>query len=131
MTAPDLRIVGSPSAADIDPSASFFLIVADYDQGFFCVEGQSGTCVRLTVGDTGTGMDRATLARVMEPFFTTKAQGQGTGLGLPMARGFAERAGTHDADTWNRRQQLAERALPVPFRQTRSTSRIRALVSFN
>jgi hypothetical protein len=39
MTAPDLRIVGSPSAADIDPSASFFLIVADYDQGFFCVEG--------------------------------------------------------------------------------------------
>jgi len=39
MTAPDLRIVGSPSAADIDPSASFFLLVADYDQGFFCVEG--------------------------------------------------------------------------------------------
>jgi hypothetical protein len=39
MTAPDLRIVGSPSAADTDPSAPFFLIVADYDQGFFCVEG--------------------------------------------------------------------------------------------
>ena len=32
-------VVGSPSAADIDPFASFFLIVADYDQGFFCVEG--------------------------------------------------------------------------------------------
>ena len=39
MTAPDLRIVGSPSATDTDPSASFFLIVADYDRGFFCVEG--------------------------------------------------------------------------------------------
>ena len=39
MTAPDLRVVGSPPAADTDPSASFFLIVADHDQGFFSVEG--------------------------------------------------------------------------------------------
>jgi hypothetical protein len=39
MTAPDLRIVGNPSAADTDPSESFFLVVADCDQGFFCVEG--------------------------------------------------------------------------------------------
>ena len=39
MTAPDLRIVGSPSAANIDPSAAFFLIVADYDRELFCVEG--------------------------------------------------------------------------------------------
>jgi hypothetical protein len=39
MTAPDLRVVGNPSAADTDPAASFFLIVADYDQRFFCVEG--------------------------------------------------------------------------------------------
>jgi hypothetical protein len=39
MTAPDLRIVRNPPAADTDPSASFFLIVADHDQGFFSVEG--------------------------------------------------------------------------------------------
>jgi hypothetical protein len=39
MTAPDLRIVGNPPEADTNPSASFFLIVADHDQGFFCVEG--------------------------------------------------------------------------------------------
>jgi hypothetical protein len=39
MTAPDLRVVGKPPAAGTDPSASFFLIVADHDQGFFCVEG--------------------------------------------------------------------------------------------
>ena len=39
MTAPDLRIVRSPSAADTDPSASFFLIIADYDRELFCVEG--------------------------------------------------------------------------------------------
>jgi hypothetical protein len=36
MTAPDLRIVGNSSAADTDPSESFFLVVADYDQAFFC-----------------------------------------------------------------------------------------------
>jgi signal transduction histidine kinase/ActR/RegA family two-component response regulator len=53
----------------------------------------SGTYGRLSVEDTGTGMDRATLARIMEPFFTTKGLGQGTGLGLPMARGFAEQLG--------------------------------------
>jgi hypothetical protein len=39
MTAPDLRIVGDPPDADPDPSASFFLIVADHDRGFFSVEG--------------------------------------------------------------------------------------------
>jgi hypothetical protein len=39
MTVPDLRIVGNPTAAATDSSASFFLVVADYDQGFFCVEG--------------------------------------------------------------------------------------------
>jgi hypothetical protein len=39
MTAPDLRIVANPLAADTDPAASFFLIVADYDRELFCVEG--------------------------------------------------------------------------------------------
>lgn len=39
MTAPDVRIVGNSPATDTDPSASFFLIVADHDQGFFSVEG--------------------------------------------------------------------------------------------
>ena len=53
----------------------------------------AGKYVRLEVADTGTGMDAATLARACEPFFTTKPPGQGTGLGLAMARGFAQQSG--------------------------------------
>jgi signal transduction histidine kinase/CheY-like chemotaxis protein len=52
-----------------------------------------GDYVRLVVADTGEGMDAATLARAAEPFFTTKPLGQGTGLGLAMARSFAEGSG--------------------------------------
>lgn len=39
MTTPDLRLVGQPPIPDTDPSASFFLIVADHDQRFFSIEG--------------------------------------------------------------------------------------------
>jgi PAS domain S-box-containing protein len=52
-----------------------------------------GDYVRLSFADNGTGMDAATLARVSEPFFTTKPQGQGTGLGLAMVKGFTEQSG--------------------------------------
>ncbi len=49
--------------------------------------------IRLSVADTGSGMDDATLGRAAEPFFTTKGIGKGTGLGLSMVHGLAEQSG--------------------------------------
>ncbi|HEX8480864.1 MAG TPA: PAS domain S-box protein [Allosphingosinicella sp.] len=52
-----------------------------------------GAYVRLSVADTGIGMDEATLKRAVEPFFSTKGVGKGTGLGLSMVHGLASQLG--------------------------------------
>jgi PAS domain S-box-containing protein len=54
---------------------------------------EAGAYIRVSVIDTGEGMDEDTLRRATEPFFTTKGVGKGTGLGLSMVHGFAEQSG--------------------------------------
>jgi PAS domain S-box-containing protein len=64
--------------------------------GVRCVPGDGRTGARrfveLSVEDTGHGMAPATIQRVLEPFFTTKPVGKGSGLGLSMAYGFAQQS---------------------------------------
>jgi signal transduction histidine kinase len=57
------------------------------------VDARAGRYARLSVADTGTGIDEKTRTRLFEPFFTTKEQGKGTGLGLSIVYGIVRQAG--------------------------------------
>lgn len=56
------------------------------------LEIAAGDYVRITVNDTGTGMSQAILSKAIDPFFTTKTLGDGTGLGLSMVFGFVKQS---------------------------------------
>jgi PAS domain S-box-containing protein len=57
------------------------------------LEGKKGGTVEVVIRDEGTGMAPEVMRRATEPFFTTKPQGAGTGLGLSMVKGFVEQSG--------------------------------------
>ena len=72
-----LRITAIAEAVDGDPN----------------LDVVTGNYIRLSVADTGIGMDEETISRSVEPFFSTKGIGKGTGLGLSMVHGLAQQLG--------------------------------------
>ena len=83
------------NARDAMPDGGSIIIAAQEHDVTACAKDglKPGHYVSLRVTDTGMGMDADTLARAMEPFFTTKGVGKGTGLGLSMVHGLAEQSG--------------------------------------
>ncbi|WP_156377018.1 MULTISPECIES: PAS domain-containing sensor histidine kinase [unclassified Brevundimonas] len=83
------------NARDAMPQGGKITISARTDASADAPRAESGAAgfVRISVQDTGGGMDDETLQRATEPFFTTKGAGKGTGLGLSMVHGLAEQSG--------------------------------------
>jgi len=83
------------NARDAMPDGGTITIAAGVEriEGHHSSGLSTGDYVRVSVTDTGTGMDKATLKRAVEPFFSTKGMGKGTGLGLSMVHGLAAQLG--------------------------------------
>ncbi|AKK00611.1 MULTISPECIES: hybrid sensor histidine kinase/response regulator [Pseudomonas] len=84
------------NARDAMPHGGSILIAADErlaTEAGAQASLKPGRYVCLSITDEGEGMDEATLASAVEPFFTTKGVGKGTGLGLSMVHGLAEQLG--------------------------------------
>jgi CheY-like chemotaxis protein len=87
------------NARDAMPRGGRFTIATSLerlDSGFATqhpgIEIRHGDYARITVSDTGTGMEAETLARTFEPFFTTKPVGEGSGLGLASVYGIVKQS---------------------------------------
>jgi signal transduction histidine kinase/DNA-binding response OmpR family regulator len=81
------------NSRDAMPDGGELTISVGIFEGRGAPQLQPGTYVRVSVADTGFGMDHQTLQRAVEPFFSTKELGRGTGLGLSMVHGLAAQSG--------------------------------------
>jgi PAS domain S-box-containing protein len=116
-----------PEGGEIDVSARQVVIDAERSSEDLPV----GDYVLVAVSDTGHGMSPEVLARAVEPFFTTKESGRGSGLGLSMVYGFAKQSGGHlQIDSRPGRGTRVElylpatRAVPEAFQQAAGGSEV-------
>ncbi|MEW6381792.1 MAG: PAS domain S-box protein [bacterium] len=65
-------------------------LTMDEEHAKTIIEARPGNFIRLSIADTGSGMDAQTIERIFEPFFTTKGVGKGTGLGLSVVYGIVK-----------------------------------------
>jgi two-component system cell cycle sensor histidine kinase/response regulator CckA len=82
-----------PGGGQLTIEAANAVLDEEYVRGQ--VNAKPGDYVRLTVRDAGTGMTEEVLAHLFEPYFTTKAPGEGSGLGLSTVYGIVRQAGGH------------------------------------
>jgi PAS domain S-box-containing protein len=128
------------NARDAMPAGGTVTVLAEnraLDSGNWA-ELPPGDYVQLAVTDTGTGMAPHVLEKVLEPFFTTKELGKGSGLGLPMVYGFAKQSngafrlrsepgsGT-TAELWLPRAPEGREAEPAPPKKERRIKASRKL----
>jgi len=78
------------NSRDAMPAGGTLTLALDVAETDATSDLAAGQYVRLTVSDTGAGMDSETLRKAIEPFFSTKDVGKGTGLGLSMIHGLAQ-----------------------------------------
>ena len=83
------------NARDAMPDGGEIMIACDYvlESAQDATVLPGGNCIRLSVADSGVGMESEVARRAIEPFFTTKGIGKGTGLGLSMVHGLAIQSG--------------------------------------
>ena len=79
-----------PGGGDLYIQTENIIIDKDYSKPY---QVDPGKYVKISITDTGVGMDRATQQRIFEPFFTTKDMGRGTGLGLASSYGIIKNHG--------------------------------------
>ncbi len=80
-----------PEGGEVFVRTSAFLAERSTELGARVLE--AGRYAKIEVEDTGTGIPKEVVERIFEPYFTTKAEGKGTGLGLATVQGIAEQAG--------------------------------------